>query len=156
MVSNWNAAASLGKVNPSPLLQHFSTLSPRIYCSVAYWQSCGGGPGIRKQATFLNIGKPKKMRDQIFFTLLYLTVCMHVVKGRQAVKGLVCSRRGTKYRSGAVCKRSQTKESLPTLNERWGAGVETQKNVRGDIGGWGRVPFNETYAPSLSTIYDGA
>ena len=40
--------------------------------------------------------------------------------------------------------------------ERWGAGVETQKNVRGKIGGWGRVPFNETYAPSLSTIYDGA
>jgi len=41
-------------------------------------------------------------------------------------------------------------------HERWGAGVETQKNVRGEIGGWGRVPFNETYAPSLSTIYDGA
>ena len=40
--------------------------------------------------------------------------------------------------------------------ERWGAGVETQKNVRGEIGGWGRGPFNETYAPSLSTIYDGA
>ena len=40
--------------------------------------------------------------------------------------------------------------------ERWGVGVETQKNVRGEIGGWGRVPFNETYAPSLSTIYDGA
>ena len=42
------------------------------------------------------------------------------------------------------------------LNERWGAGVETQKNVRGEIGGWGRVPFNDPYAPSLSTIYDGA
>jgi len=41
-------------------------------------------------------------------------------------------------------------------NERWGAGVETQKNVRGEIGGWGRVPFNEPYAPLLSTIYDGA
>ena len=40
--------------------------------------------------------------------------------------------------------------------ERWGAGVETQKNVRGEIGGWGRVPFNEPYAPSLNTIYDGA
>ena len=39
--------------------------------------------------------------------------------------------------------------------ERWGAGVETQINVRGEVGGWGRVP-NETYAPSLSTIYDGA
>ena len=41
-----------------------------------------------------------------------------------------------------------------TALERWGAGVETQKNVRGEIGGWGRVPFNETYALSLSTIYD--
>ena len=40
-------------------------------------------------------------------------------------------------------------------NERWGAGVETQKNVREEIGGWVRVPFNEPYAPSLSTIYDG-
>jgi len=40
--------------------------------------------------------------------------------------------------------------------ERWGAGVETQKNVLGVFGGWGRVPFNEPYDPSLSTIYDGA
>ena len=40
--------------------------------------------------------------------------------------------------------------------ERWGAGVETQKNVLGVFGGWGRVPFNENYAPLLSTIYDGA
>jgi len=46
--------------------------------------------------------------------------------------------------------------TLQSLYERWGAGVETQKNVRGEIRGWGRVPFNETYAPSLSTIYDGA
>ena len=40
--------------------------------------------------------------------------------------------------------------------ERLGAGVETQKNVLRVFGGWGRVPFNEPYAPSLSTIYDGA
>ena len=46
--------------------------------------------------------------------------------------------------------------SIDALGERWGAGVETQKNVRGEIGGWGRVPFNEPYAPLLSTIYDGA
>ena len=45
---------------------------------------------------------------------------------------------------------------LHTREERWGAGVETQKNLRGEIGGWGRKPFNEPYAPSLSTIYDGA
>ena len=46
--------------------------------------------------------------------------------------------------------------ALSALDERWGAGVETQKNVLGVLGGWGRVPFNEPYAPSLSTIYDGA
>jgi len=46
--------------------------------------------------------------------------------------------------------------SAPAPVERWGAGVETQKIVRGEIGGWGRVPFDEPYAPSLSTIYDGA
>ena len=49
-----------------------------------------------------------------------------------------------------------TRSHKDTQKERWGAGVETQKNVRGESGGWGRVPFNETYAPSLSTIYDGA
>jgi len=46
--------------------------------------------------------------------------------------------------------------STAAYEERWGAGVENQKNVREEIGGWGRVPFNEPYAPSLSTIYDGA
>ena len=51
---------------------------------------------------------------------------------------------------------SAAKSAIHTHHERWGAGVETQKNVRGVFGGWGRVPFNETYAPSLSTIYDGA
>ena len=51
---------------------------------------------------------------------------------------------------------SHTTQLAKAQRERWGAGVETQKNVRGEIGGWGRVPFNETYAPSLSTIYDGA
>ena len=52
-----------------------------------------------------------------------------------------------------------SKKTCPThegVVERWVAGVETQKNVRGEVGGWGRVPFNEPYAPSLSTIYDGA
>jgi len=55
------------------------------------------------------------------------------------------------YRNPGLTRRSKRHDQ-----ERWGAGVETQKNVRGEIGGWGRVPFNETYAPSLSTIYDGA
>jgi len=52
---------------------------------------------------------------------------------------------------------SESKSKMWLLKkERWGAGVESQKNVRGEIGGWGRVPFNEPYAPLLSTIYDGA
>jgi len=63
MVSNLNAAASLSKVDPSPLLQHFSTFSPGMYCSVAYWQSCGGGAGIRKQATFLHVSRPQPRGD---------------------------------------------------------------------------------------------
>jgi hypothetical protein len=63
MASKENAVASLGKVDPSPLLQHFSTFSLRMYFSNVYWQSCVGGTGIRKQATFLNVGKPKLMRD---------------------------------------------------------------------------------------------
>jgi len=58
-----NAVALLGKVDPSPLLLHLSTFSLRMYYSVVYWQSCGGGAGIQKQATFLNVGKPKSMRD---------------------------------------------------------------------------------------------
>ena len=52
-------------------------------------------------------------------------------------------------------KKAKMRRLIPR-QKRWGAGVETQKNVRGEIGGWGRVPFNENYAPSLSTIYDGA
>jgi len=63
MASKENAVSSLGKVDPSPWVQHFSTFSLRMYFSVVYWQSCGGGAGIRKQATFLNVGKPKSMRD---------------------------------------------------------------------------------------------
>ena len=55
---------------------------------------------------------------------------------------------------GRLQKKNTTRPQHP--QERWGAGVETQKNVRGEIGGWGRVSFNEPYAPSLSTIYDGA
>ena len=61
------------------------------------------------------------------------------------------------FAMGAVRTLTKTRQSPGGRGwERWGAGVETQKNVRGEIGGWGRVPFNETYAPSLSTIYDGA
>jgi len=63
MSSKENAVASLGKVDPSPLMQHFSTFSLIMYYSVVYWQSCGGGACIRKQATFFNVGKPKSMRD---------------------------------------------------------------------------------------------
>jgi len=63
MASKENAVALLGKVDPSPLLQHFSTFSPRMYCSVAYWQSYGVGAGIRKQATFLHVSRPQRRGD---------------------------------------------------------------------------------------------
>jgi len=63
MMASKNAAASLGKVDPSPLLQHFSTFSLRRYCSVVYWQSCGGGAGILKQATFLHVSRPQPRGD---------------------------------------------------------------------------------------------
>ena len=63
MASKENAVVSLGKVDPSPLLQYFLTFSLRMCCFVVYWQSCGGGAGIRKQATFLNVRNPKSMRD---------------------------------------------------------------------------------------------
>ena len=46
----------------------------------------------------------------------------------------------------AVKGQTFCKESRKYRVQRWGAGVETQKNVRGEIGGWGRVPFNEPYA----------
>ena len=62
----------------------------------------------------------------------------------------------TEYEFQETCTRKRDCHSHERVSERWGAGVETQKNVWGEIGGWGRVPFNETYAPSLSTIYDGA
>ena len=68
----------------------------------------------------------------------------------QEVAAGVCAGRATHSLSLSLCL------SPSHVHERWGAGVETQKNVRGEIGGWGRVPFNEPYAPSLSTIYDGA
>ena len=63
MTSKENAVASLSKVDPSPLLQYFSTFFLRMYCSVVYWQSYGDSAGIWKQATFLNVSKPKSMRD---------------------------------------------------------------------------------------------
>ena len=55
-----------------------------------------------------------------------------------------------------ICNFGDPMSCSTMYDERWGAGVETQKNVREEIGGWGRVPFNEPYAPLLSTIYDGA
>ena len=71
---------------------------------------------------------------------------------------LPCGRQGFGSDLSVAQKSCQMSDPSDALlqSERWGAGVETQINVRGEIGGWGRVPFNETYAPSLSTIYDGA
>ena len=76
---------------------------------------------------------------------------------RQETKRVILE---TKRRRQELCAMQslyrQKKPHCTRVSERWGAGVETQKNVRGEIGGWGRVPFNEPYAPSLNTIYDGA
>ena len=44
-------------------------------------------------------------------------------------------------------------ELLIVHDERWGAGVETQKNVRGEIGGWGRVPFNVMHVMNMSCTF---
>ena len=60
------------------------------------------------------------------------------------------------YESSPPCTPLKIRDPMSLRHERWGAGVETQKNVRREVGGWGRGPFNEPYAPSLSTIYDGA
>jgi len=88
-----------------------------------------------------------QVRWQLVYMYMYIDICVckyiHVcvcgcVGGRDSVCIVVADME-------VVC-----------LEERWGARVETQTNVRGEIGGWGRVPFNEPYAPLLSTIYDGA
>jgi len=42
-------------------------------------------------------------------------------------------------------KRDAHLYQLHASRERWGAGVETQKNVRGEIEGWGRVPFHQPF-----------
>ena len=60
------------------------------------------------------------------------------------------------FASDNSCHECVMSQMNKPCHERWGAGVETQKNVRGEIEGWGRVPFNEPYAPSWITIYDGA
>ena len=67
----------------------------------------------------------------------------------------ICVMYVQKYVVCSPCKQ-EVGDDVMVPDERWGAGVETQKNVRGEVGGWGRVPFNEPYAPSLSTIYNGA
>jgi len=48
------------------------------------------------------------------------------------------------------------KSSRDAVPRGGGLGSRPKKNVRGEVRGWGRVPFNEPYTPSLSTIYDGA
>jgi len=114
-LSKENAAASLGKVDPSPLLQHFSTFSLRMYCSVVYWQSCGGGAGIQKQATFSTSADPSQggTFEKNFARWLAFTVRTFVAKRRRAVKSLVCSRRGTKYHSGDFCGKCRRGELSP-------------------------------------------
>jgi len=100
-----------------------------------------------------------RVKETIFLwthcnTLRHAAACFNVLQHTQ------CS---TLQHTAAHWRVKETRFLLKRLififvgkRERWGAGVETQKNVREEIGGWGRVPFNEPCAPLLSTIYDGA
>ena len=62
---------------------------------------------------------------------------MHICKYMRCIHKSLCSLNNS-------LRRVMGYTSHMYVSERWGAGVETQKNVRGEIGGWGRVPFNET------------
>jgi len=103
------------------------------------------------------------------YACMYMYMCMYMLLKRQMSRWQLMRNWGDEVMRSWEDEKMSTHEKmrrwaddnswshlLMSCHERWGAGVETQKNVRGEIGGWGRVPFNETYAPSLSTIYDGA
>jgi len=123
MVSNLNAAASLGKVDPSPLLRHFETLSHRnIIASKHYPRECTTLSHIgsrvvevlvyRSRQRFSMSANPSQggtFREN-FARWLASTVRMHLVKRRRAVKGLVCSRHGTMYHNSDFCGRSQARQ----------------------------------------------
>jgi len=103
-------------------------------------------------------------RETILYEFFFICVLVHSVElNTESVTHSVCVREFVTHLYielvthlyQEVVTHSHTHRSTQP-SERWGAGVETQKNVRGEIGGWGRVPFNEPYAPLLSTIYDGA
>ena len=113
---------------------------------------------------------PSVTRLSIYMTMTYIheppcCVMPPALSGIRCFSSRTClSSHGCGMGSESVWKRrkcSLSKESIRKYKTRsmsrgGGAGVETKKNVRGEIGGWGRVPFNEPYSPSLSTIYDGA
>ena len=79
---------------------------------------------------------------------------MRYERTRQDLESMCC--RSRELIPCCIVSLERHERSRSTKDERWGAGVETQKNVREEIGGWGRVPFNEPYATLLSTNYDGA
>jgi len=87
----------------------------------------------------------------VIHTMSYATYVIHTMSYAIRIYMYICILKRMSYATYVIHTMSYA-----TYIERWGAGVETQENVRGEVGGWGRVPFNEPYAPSLSTIYDGA
>ena len=120
--------------------QHLHTRSCVYTCRVVYTHSC--------KYTYIQ-------RYQSFAVIAHVCACSFSQQALYIARALYTH----EYKYTLIIKSIHVYEcciSQQALYERWGAGVETQKNVRGEIGGWGRVPFNETYAPSLSTIYDGA
>ena len=92
-------------------------------------------------------GQRTAQRSRCIYVYIYICMCMYIHMCMYVYMYMcICTFKHTQGQRTAQRSR---------CIERWGAGVETQKNVRGEIGGWGRVPFHENYAPSLSTIYDG-
>jgi hypothetical protein len=91
-----------------------------------YWQSCGGGAGVQKQAMFLNVGKPKSMghfRGEFcevasFYRLHFVVKLVRAVK---AYFVLDAENSVLDVSSAAtVCERSMCapEHSLPTANSR--------------------------------------
>ena len=58
------------------------------------------------------------------------------------------------FRFTSVC--AGVRVLVPTCREMWGAGVQTPKNVRGEIEGWGRVPFNDFPFNGFSIVSEAA
>ena len=119
MVSKENAAASLGKVDPSPLLQQFSTFSLRMYCSVVYIGSRVAAVLVyRSRQRFSTTADPSQggTFEENFARWLAFTVRTFVVKRRRVVKSLICSssRREQSIAEAIFAEGLDTENCLPT------------------------------------------